>query len=154
MFLVRFIDSLEVPLGTNACRGRGMLDHASHGSDGWVVAIGGRLRTSEHGAVSVGDVSRFIPDLFHSLRRVDLGGGMGRCDRGSDVGPQHKTSRNLLGFKHSSLFPHCRLGRARFTVPVTFDISPRALTRRSGGSHRDLDPVARRTLMTCSSVGE
>ena len=103
------------------------------------------LGSSEHGVVSVGDVSRSTPGLFHDSRRVDLEGRRGRCDLGSDVGPQHGTIRNSIGFKPSSKFPRCRLGRAWLTVPVTSDISPRALTRRSCGIRRDLDPAAERT---------
>ena len=100
------------------------------------------LGSSEHGVVSVGDVSKPTRGLFHDSRQVDLEGRRGRCDLGSDVGPQHGTIRNSNGFKPPSKFPRCRLRRARFTVPVTSDISPRALTRRSCGIHQDLDPVA------------
>ena len=86
------------------------------------------LGSCGHRVVSVVDVSKPIPGLFHDSRRVDLEGRRGRCDLGSDVCPQHETIRNPIGFKPSSRFPRCRLGRARFTVLVTSDISRRALT--------------------------
>ena len=145
VFLVRSVCFLEVPLRTRACRGGGMLAHASQDWDGSGVTIVAGLGSSEHGVVSVGDVSKPIPGLFHDSRRVDLEGRRGRCDLGSDVGPQHATIGNSIGFQPSSKSPRCRLGCARVTVPVTSDISSRALTRRSCGIRRDLDPAAERT---------
>ena len=88
------------------------------------MPIVAELGSSEHVVVSVGDVYTPTRGLFHDPRQVDLEGRRGRCDLGSDVGPQHGTIRNPKGFKHPSKFPRCRLGRARFTVPVTSDISP------------------------------
>ena len=145
VFLVRSACFLEVPLRTRACRGGGMLAHASQDWDGSGVTIVAGLGSSEHGVVSVGDVSKPTPGLFHESRRVDLEGRRGRCDLGSDVCPQPETIRIPIGFKPSSKFPRCRLGRARFTVPVTSDISSRVLTRRSCGIRRDLDLAAERT---------
>ena len=127
VFLVRSVCFLEVPLRTRACRGGGMLAHASQDWDGSGVTIVAGLGSSEHVVVSVGDVYTPTRGLFHDPRQVDLEGRRGRCDLGSDVGPQHGTIRNSKGFKHPSKFPRCRLGRAGFTVRST---------RGSGGIRR------------------
>ena len=62
------------------------------------MTIVAELGSSEHVVVSVGDVYTPTRGLFHDPRQVDLEGRRGRCDLGSDVGPQHGTIRNPKGF--------------------------------------------------------